>query len=215
MNADEQSSLEWQNGNYSVKLYSTITETCYTLALIDWRGSNLNELDTWAIETAIDIGDRNDEEYVVNIAKQGLVINEELGGMFQVGIPDIEAVRGTRLFQSATTEYQKPTPTFVNNMQAESDMEARLGSYVYESMEEVADEMGLDVGMFGFMGIALIYIMMAARGLPIGHTGVAILLSTGFLFLGLYTGTFQWVWFALIGLIASALFIWHTFLRQT
>lgn len=214
LSADERADLEW-GGNITVRLYSTIAENCYVLENEDWRGINLNELDAWVIQVAHSMEIQDGVTYTVGIAESGIVLNGVGGPIFRSGIPQLMDVRGTRLFQEAISEYTRPTPSFSNEMQAESDMEARLGHYTYDAIESVANSFGIEVYILGFVGIALMYLIIAARGVPLGHTGAGMIISLSLLYIGLYTGTFLWLWFSLIAIISAGLFIWHTWLRQT
>jgi len=217
LSAEEQEDIEW-GGNYTIRLYSNLTGTCDVagnLTAADWRGVNLNELDSWCLQVAHSIEDIYGVDLTIGIAGSGEVLNTVGGPIFRTGIPQLMDIRNIKLFQESVESYDRPASDFENKMQEETDMEARLGAYTYGAIEEAADAMGIEIYILGFIGIALIYFILASRGVPMGHTGAGMILSISSLYIGLYTGTFLWIWFSLIAIISAGLFIWHTWLRQT
>lgn len=214
LSASQVETLDW-GGNYSVRLYSETLSVCYELAPddTDWRGQNMRELDSWCIWVAKSMGTADGRTYTAEIVDRGDLINAAAGPYFSNGIPRIACIRQAHLFQEYECAYELADYDFVNEMQAETDMEERLGPYVYGVMETASTAFSIPTFVIGFIVIAVMYFMMAAV-VPPGHAVAGMIISVPLLFIGLYTGTFLWLWYALIALVAIALFIWHFVLTR-
>ena len=217
LSAAEVEDEEWQ-GNYSIRLTSSTASVCHVITTNEWRGTNMAELDSWCITTAETMAIVDSTVYTEETAGRGKVLNIDCGPLFEIGIPGLMEQRGDSLFQESVHDFTRPTPygtgEFAMAMEDETDMEIRLGPYIYPKIEAVADAINMETYMVGFGMLALAYLMLGIRGVPAGHAVAGFLLCSPILFVGLYTGTFSWMWFCLIGMIIAGLAAYHLLWRQ-
>jgi len=220
ISAKEAAGLEW-GGNYSVRLNSAISNTCSAIGTDDWRGQNMKELDLWCLQTAEDMENQDGLVYLAEDIKYGTVIREGedsagnpmAGAYFKRGIYGLEAQRGNNLFASALDKHERET-SFTDAMTADTDLEDRTGSYVKGVIDDAADVVNLSPYMIGFVIFVYAYFSVSRR-VPVGHIATGLLLSLPLIFIAMYIGSFQWLWFMLVGIVAVWLFGWYVVLGRT
>ena len=205
VSADDADSLQWQ-GNYSIRMNATFApypNDSYTLLGTDWIGSNLNLLDDWCLLLAHDI-----EDYYGTSPSEGEccttssiesghdVLNDEGGAIFMVGIPYLDQARRD-LFAYTIREGSPEEGNYSWGYVDTLDWEATVGpeianasanvSYYWFSIERPTGGR-IFIGVMFFM----LFCIMAAVGVPIGHHTAGMVIGLPILLAGCWLNVLPW-----------------------
>jgi len=198
-------SLEWQ-GNYSIRLNGTFVpypNASYTLQGEDWIGSNLVLLDDWCLLLAYEI-----QEFYGTDPAQGecclaasihagkSVLNNEGGAIFMQGIPYLDQVR-RGIFAYTIQEGGEGETNYSWAYVESLDWQAAIGpeianastefSYYWFSIERPT---GGRI-MLGSL-LFVIFCIMAAVGVPIGHHTAGMVMGLPILIAGCWLNILPW-----------------------
>lgn len=181
INADDVESLEYE-GSYRVRMYGIFTGNPYTeyeLQPSDWLGDDLNNLDSWIITSAGEIGDYYNTDFTTYIAERGEVLNAEGGVLIANGIAGLSAVR-PGLFQIYTLDslIDEDDTYTQEGRHSFSQWQARIGESGTVAMTRLADMIGVEDGGAVLAGIFIILsFCICGFGFTPGHTVAANVLS--------------------------------------
>jgi len=190
------STLEWGK-NYTVKMNGTANETSYTLVPVNWRGSELAILDDWCLALATSMGTYDDNTtYTTMTTEKGLVLNEEGGVIFIIGVPYLDSVR-PGLFQIVTSDipHEEDTPTwaFWGTLPAWHEAVGPELAGIFNSSGTLISVDGRTIGM---LLIFILWGAIATTSFASGHGTAGMALSLPILALGAY---YQFIPFAVMG----------------
>jgi hypothetical protein len=196
-------------GAYKVRIQGLFTGSPYvdySLVGADWVGTDLTQLDSWALTSAKTIQTYDTAQtgiaktYTTNIATRGTVLTASGGDILSQGIPGLSTVR-PQIFQIYTvgTAYVPQTGTATMANTVRSGTAAAIGPDAVAAFGDFGtDVMG---GLAYNQVIALIAVILAfglaAATFPFGHTTAANVLCIGVVFAFGYFG-FDWVWIGMI-----------------
>lgn len=178
LSAASVTALEWAHG-YTVRMIgidSPYPYADYMLQSSDWKGSDLEVLDSWCIALANDMSVYYDTDFTVNTAEKGTVLNEEGGVIFTTGITGLMTERPD-LFQVAVSgiPYEDPEWTGVYSEGFEP-WYVQLGPDIAALTNSTADLIGTDGDDLLLMLLILAYVitavLMVANGMNFGAFAV-------------------------------------------
>jgi hypothetical protein len=202
--------LEW-GGNYSIKIiasWGALPSASRTLVPTDWVGSNLVNLDSWAISRAKTIQTFDALTYVDTVAIYGEVLNVEGGYIFDTGIPYLSSYRPNLFLltiEEATISYVtvNDSSTYASDLYT-SPLSDVLGVPVATALDNAGDWFGISdrlmgavLTLIGFLVIASIGsvsigTMVILGGVMIGVFPMAIIYVLGFILVVVFVRGFFW-----------------------
>lgn len=203
LNAETVESMEWGVA-YTIRLYGNYGDnpsTSYDLTSADWVGTSLRQLDTWCLNLARAIEEREGEELLTE-AEDGDVLNTVGGAIFAKGIPWLPETRPD-IFQYAisTLEYSENTWTHA--------YEESLGtweSWMGATVTDLANKAGAIVGLSGEWALGgfffLLYILIASIGMFAGRVTEGLVLAAPLILLAM-----NWLLIPM-ALVATFLMLW-------
>ncbi|GAG79223.1 unnamed protein product, partial [marine sediment metagenome] len=198
LSADMAATLEWGT-NYTISMYgqdASHNTTNYTLTTADWRGSNLEILDDWCLALATSMGSYDNTTYVTTTTEKGLVLNEEGGVIFIVGIPYLDQVR-PGIFQVVVSgiphEEKEATWAFWSTLPS---WDEAVGSELAGIFNSTGDLINVDGKTIGMLGIFIMWAAVATTAFAVGHGTAGMALSLPILALGTY---YDFIPFAVMG----------------
>lgn len=200
--------------NISVSTSETITDT-------DWRGNNLEELDSWCIGVATSMqnfdGTILTDPYTQSDPAYGIIITNTAGGYFVKGIPNIATVR-PNLF--TTSKYNEVAPGLTSTISYKSGnttLAAGVGNTIATDMTTVGTVFDLtnqEIMVFMIFGVMIgssIYTVSETRGF--GSIG-AIALTLPLFGSAMYLNITEIQMLAIFGVIAAFIFVWKFVLSR-
>lgn len=203
LNAETVESMEWGVA-YTIRLYGNYGDnpsTSYDLTSADWVGTSLRQLDTWCLNLARAIEEREGDELLTE-AEDGDVLNTTGGAIFAKGIPWLPETRPD-IFQYAisTLEYSENTWTHA--------YEESLGtweSWMGATVTDLANKAGAIVGLSGEWALGLfffaLYILIASIGMFAGRVTEGLVLAAPLILLAM-----NWLLIPM-ALVATFLMLW-------
>jgi len=212
--------LEW-GSTYQIRmigLFDPYPSTTYTLIPADWKGTNLNQLDSWVITTAKSIAAYYSEIHQANIqltVVEGLTekLNEDGGAIFARGIPRLNKIRPHLfLFPDADIPYDEKE--FTRDYERSFDYTAILGDDILEDAVSV----GVMFGISGLETLRLAFfgswmLIVVGAGAFIGAAAMAI--SIPFLLIGVWVGIIPQTPIAVVAAILMLLVVFIIWWRST
>ncbi len=196
---------------YIVRMIGTFTGTpsvTYTLDTADWRGSNLANLDKWAIQTAKNMNTYYENvttnPYTVRVTGGGEILTAEGGSFFTDGIYGLQYIRPT-LFQTVTSSPEITIDTPSNVYDEATTWQTQVGTKIADDADTFGDIIGVDaqdfLAMFfyGMLALAMIFVFFNTQG---AETPIVLVLCIPIL----YYGTVLRVIPLQVTLVVSAIF---------
>lgn len=172
------SSMEWGKNTYSIRLYGnygTYPYDSYTLSPADWIGASWSQLDTWVINLASTIEERDGETYLTE-SENGDVLNTAGGSIFSAGIPWLPETRPD-IFQYTLSTLQY-THTDWGTEDPEQDWQSWMGPVITDLANSAGAIFHISgkwaLGLFLF----LIYVVIGSAGLFVGKTTDGLILAS-------------------------------------
>lgn len=194
LSAGSVTALEW-NHAYTIRMIgidSPYPYTDYTLASGDWKGSDLEVLDSWCIALANDMGMYYDTTFTVNTAEKGTVLNEEGGVIFTTGITGLMAER-PELFQVAVSGIPYEDPEWTSAYSGWFDpWYVQLGPDIAALTNSTADLIGTDGESLLQMLLVLAYVITAVLMVAGGMNFGAFAVLSPFLIFGYMIRVLPW-----------------------
>ena len=194
-------------------LYEVPT-TNYTLASDDWKGSDLSQLQTWAINLAKDMEEYYDIELVV-VSGKSEMLNEQAGVFFLTGmpslvqlVPNIFAVGAVDIDDYSTDPYDWDT---------ETTWDAEVGDTVAGAVGYTANILGIDepqhlAGILLMIGYFILAGVVVAKG---GDMSIAAFLAIPVILAGTQLRIFPFAFIAAISGIAILLLVYRFWWSRT
>jgi hypothetical protein len=208
MSATTVSALTY-GGDYRVRLYGKFTGNPYieyALQSTDWLGDDLTNLDSWVITSASVIGAYYGEALTTYIAERGEVLNAQGGAIFSTGINGLGNIR-PEIFQIYTRPIQYDPQTSTQTFRiAISNWQVNWGPDGVVMLTRIGNLFGVDGNIIATWFTIIAVIALAAIGFSPGHTTAANILSIPIFFGAIFLG-FDWIYIAVIGIVASFLFV--------
>lgn len=219
LNADQASSLE-EGSQYYLQLianYGSQAYDSYQLQTADWRGTNLDFLESWCIRVANSMetyDGKADGTYTTFIVDKGEVLTEQAGSWFDTAIPLLSRVVPD-IFQVTTSPIPYPTTTPNNAMADAQDWETAMGTDFKTSMEQIANLLGIEskqsaaivgIGVFGAVAVACAML---------GSLQFGIVLGLPVLMIGGWAGFISLPAIAILGVAYAVLFAWAFWWKPT
>ena len=203
LSADTAATLEW-GADYVIKMNGTANETWYNLTTGDWRGSNLAILDDWCLALATSMGTYDNTNYTAMTTEKGLVLNEEGGVIFVVGIPVLNVVR-PNLFQVVVSDipHEEKTATWAFWSTLPTWDEA-VGPELASILNSTGELVSVDGQTVGMLLIFVFWAAIATTAFAVGHGTAGMALSLPILALGTY---FQFIPFAVMGVAIAVVVV--------
>lgn len=186
LNAVTTSTMEWQN-DYTIRLYGNYganPTTSYSFSAVDWIGSSLGQLDTWCINLARTIEEREGKEYLTE-AEDGDVLNTAGGAMFTKGIPWLPETRPD-IFQYSLSTLEYTESDWTN---AYEESLGTWESWMGDTVTDLANKAGALVGLSGEWALGLfffgVYIIIASIGMFAGRITEGLILAAPMILLAM------------------------------
>jgi len=203
LSATTVSSLEW-GANYTIKINGTANETHYNLTAADWRGSNLVILDDWCLALATSMQTYDNATYITMTTEKGLVLNEEGGVLFVVGIPVLNQVR-PNLFQIVVSDIPHEEVTETWAFWATLDpWYTAVGPELAGIINSSGALISVDGQTAGMLFIFILWAAIATTAFAVGHGTAGMALSLPILALGTY---YQFIPFAVMGVALAVVVV--------
>lgn len=200
LSADAVSSLEWGKA-YTIRLYGNYGSNpydTYTLTSSDWIGAAWSQLDTWCINLAHTMEDRDGEDYLTE-SEGGDVLNTTGGAIFTIGIPYLPEKR-PGIFQ-----YTLSTLTYTETDWGTETPVGDWSSWMGPEITAVANSAGTMLHISGRWAIGLffffLYVIIGGATLFVGKTTEGLILASPLILL-----TMDWMIIPL-ALIAIAIML--------
>jgi len=146
LNADAASGIT-VGGTYRVYLVGTMDEaptSYYTLTADDWRGTNLNLLDSWVITTAHELADFYETD-MTTTSGTSEILNEQGGAIFSLGIGNLEVIRPNLFSISTYTPgWEEATPD--DTYEESTTWQEVVGPQVTAFLDAAGEIVGLEDG---------------------------------------------------------------------
>ena len=203
LSAATAATLEW-GAAYVIKMNGTANETWYTLTTGDWRGSNLAILDDWCLALATSMGTYDNTTYTAMTTEKGLVLNEEGGVLFVVGIPVLNLIR-PNIFQVVVSDipHEEKTATWAFWSTLPTWDEA-VGPELASILNSTGELVSVDGQTVGMLLIFVFWAAIATTAFAVGHGTAGMALSLPILALGAY---FQFIPFAVMGVAIAVVVV--------
>ena len=174
----------------------TANETSYTLVAGDWRGSNLVMLDDWCLALATSMETYDNATYTTMTTEKGLVLDEEGGVLFDIGIPALSQVR-PNIFQVVVSDipHEEDTATWAF-WDTLPTWDAAVGPEIASMLNSTGDLINVDGATVGMLGFFILWAVIATTAFAVGHGTAGMALSLPILALGTY---YQFIPFAVMG----------------
>jgi len=211
-------SMEWGNTDYKIRLYGDVTDTPYTdysLVAADWRGADLEFLDSWIIQQANLIESDTGITLVTTVTDKGEVLNSIGRYIFTQGIYDIENVRGEYILEWAVHQTEYEESTYTDALQEGTDWEVKVGATVATMLTSGGLLLGItgqQVGMMIFVMAMLAIIAILAMK---GHLPIGIMLAFVPMLLGAWLGFISYIILGVIVLVlGGGIFVYKVWLTR-
>jgi hypothetical protein len=201
--------LTW-SGAYRIRLTNLRDGTVYMeypLQSSDWKGTDLELLDSWVISMAQQLQAYDNTTYLAAVSGRGTVLNSAGGVIFATGIPLLDTIR-PNLFQIVSVTTPPATNIYPQTMRTKFTPVLMLGTDAWATMTSIGNVVGVDGRTVGAAGLFLVLLVVAGWGFQPGHTVAATVLTAPVVVLGLLTGLIDWLVGALILAIALIVFCW-------
>lgn len=211
INANDASVLEWESGNYTVRIQATYGSNFYVdhdIASTEFVGSVLTFLDKWCISQAQWMGmqNKNDNMYYLRETTIGLLINEKGIQLFDLGIPMLGAIRGSYIYETYVDEaVLNPVGTPNPQLQNRFVWETQVGSSLADILDNFGSAFHLDGKVVGIVIFACMYVFVVGGSFPAGHGTAGSIAGFIIILMGMIAGAFDVVWVILAGVVALAL----------
>jgi len=206
LSAATAATLVW-GSSYTISMYGTDAShnvTNYTLVAADWRGSDLVVLDDWCLALATSMQTYDNTTYVTTTTEKGLVLNEEGGVLFVMGIPVLNQVR-PNIFQVVVADipHEEATATwaFWDTLDPWYTAVGPELAGIFNSTGELISVDGKTVGM---LLIFILWAAIATASFATGHGTAGMALSLPILALGTY---YQFIPFAVMGVAIAVVVV--------
>ena len=159
----------------------------YNVTATDWKGSNLNYLDSWCIGTAklMQITD-NVSNYITSTTDRPEILSDYVGAYFTTGIPGISVIR-PNLFNTNKVGGTYVIGTDANTWDNATAWQANIGSGITTDIATFAAPFGMQSRDFFGMGIWFVIILVVI---------MAISGSNGMKAMGTFVIMFPIIWVA-------------------
>ena len=204
------SSLEWGRA-YSVRLYGDFGAYPYmeyVLQPADWMGSDLTRLDAWVRSAAILIENYYGTTITSMVAGKGIVLNENGGVIFSLGISALSDIRPD-VFQIVTTIPGYTQGDYTGAMQHETAWATLLGPKIAGMMTTWGSVFSVSGSTIGALVAFAFYGIVAVFAFPVGHAVAAITIPFGILMVAWYTGLLPLAALGVLLAIAAFFMIWQ------
>lgn len=186
----------------------------YVLVDEDWKGGNLDLLDTWVISLAQEIEEVYDVTLVVASGSDNL-LNDEGAVVFLTGMPSLMGVRPGLFVSGEFTpgDYETDAGSFDDV----TTWDAEVGSTVADAVVDTADMVGVDepqnmAGILLMVGyLALVCIVVAAGG----DASIAAFLAIPVIAGGTQLRILPYAFIATIGAVAVILLVYRFWWSRT
>jgi len=195
--------MEWGVTDFKIRLYGITADsyTEYNIAAADWRGADLEFLDSWVIQQANIIGDDIGLNLTTTVTDKGEILNAFGRNMFVKGIPDLDKIR-LNLFAYALQQAEYEESTYTGAQQTATDWEARVGPTVATMLNSGGSLLGITGDQVGMM-IAVIMMLLLVGVLAMkGHLTIGIMLAFVPLLLATWLGFISYI---ILGVIVGSL----------
>jgi len=164
-----------------------VPEATYSLTTAEWLGSNLADIDPWAIALAENMQVAYSTSMVIHSA-EGTVLSTQGGVIFNMGIPGLAIIRPS-LFSSSITYVDDGFITNEDNLQPNLEPVSRLGPYVSGMVADWGDNtFGTDLkDTWGFTVMIIFAALVVGVGLVVGFIP-AIVACVPIILIGMWTG---------------------------
>lgn len=182
LSADQSAGLT-PGSTYRLYIYGVSAESpndYYQLTTADWRGSDLDYLDSWVVTTANYIADYYGVALTQFVSDKGEILNEEGGVIFEYGIPGLSAIRpDIFVVVMHTPVYEEEDWT--DALEESTNYETSVGDDIFDLTTDIGGWWGLtgrDLAAFGIIGVYLticVVLAIASHGnVGAGIAGVAL-----------------------------------------
>jgi hypothetical protein len=215
LSADSVTSLDY-GGDYSVIMYGLFGDNPYVQYDIedeDWIGSDLTQLQSWVLSSTAVISTYYNTDLTTYIAGRGECLNATGGSICEAGITGCSRVC-PNLFETYTQPGNYDPETWNQSYRISlSNWQANVGADTTAAMTRIGNLFGVGGDAVIIFIMVLAMILLAVLAFPAGHTTAALVLSCGFLFVGVGFGL-DIKWIAVLALVAAFLFVkqvwWNT-----
>ena len=182
------SSLEW-GANYTVRMWrqsAPYNNTTHIMETTEWKGADLNLLDDWCLMTASEMESYYTDEYLVDTAEKGTVLNEVGGAIFQRGIPYLSNIRPgifMVVIGEIPYEYGVASNAYWDTL---PEWNEAVGTDLSAVLTDAGLIMNLDGQQVGLAFFVLLYVAVATSVFVMGHGTAGMALALPILGLGTY-----------------------------
>jgi len=194
LSANTVAPLTW-GGSYTVRMVginSPYPSVDYALQSTDWRGTNLDLLDSWCISLAQAMATYYDTTFTVYTAEKGEVLNEEGGVIFSTGISGL-MVQRPDLFQVAVSGIPYEDPTWTSAYSgARDEWYVQLGPDISTFVNSTADLVDTTGSTLLMLLLLLVYVILAVIMVSHGMNFGAFAVLSPFLIYGYMIRVLPW-----------------------
>lgn len=215
LNAGQVTSLEWGYA-YRVRVYGDFGAYPYmeyALQPTDWMGEDLNRLDSWVKSMATLIENYYGTTITTYLANKGLVLNEDGGVIFDLGIPALSSVR-PGIFQIVSIAPGYEQEDFTGAYQTELVWQTLLGPYLTSLFTNWGIIWSVNGSIIGSFLAFLFYAVVAIFAFPVGSAIAAISIPLGIMLIAWYTGLLPLAALGVILALAAFWLIWQVWFRN-
>jgi hypothetical protein len=211
LNPDETSSLEWETGNFTLKIEATYGggfEISHDLVPANFVGDTLDFLDKWCISQAQWMGTTNkgDDLYYVRETPIGMLLNEKGIQQFDLGIPRLGAIRGEYIYETYFDEAElNPLATPNPALQNRFVWQTQLGVQFAGILDDLGAPFNLSGKLVGLIGMLMLYVFVVGGSFPAGHGTAGSVAGFIIVLIGMIAGVTEVVWVIIFAIIAFAL----------
>lgn len=218
LNSESVESLEWGNSTYTLRLNGTFTSNPNTSSNITWVGTDLNNLDSWCLLFAGEMGEYYGEALTTLVEGKGTVLTQAGGIVFSMGIPGLQYVRPNIFAVVSTAPIWEDEDFSYTYAESLDDWETAFGSDIADIFGNISTEY-LGGGISGKNIFALvvfgIFVVLAGAAFGTGHPYVGIILGLPTILVGVLTGLIPIVAvFAILSLMVIAI-VWSIWWSRT
>ena len=166
------SSLLTMGAQYYIRIYGQFAGNPYIetqLQSVDYKGTNLDHIDTWARGVAYDMFSYYNTAFIeYNAEKNDIVLNEEGGILFNNGVPSLEQVRPD-LFASIKEGADIATPTPTNTFDTTETYRDALGDNIADMLDGMGSWFNVTGQTLGLVAVWISWAILSLIILLISH----------------------------------------------
>lgn len=196
-------SMEWGATDYKIRLYGSFTGhpyTDYNILAADWRGADLEFLDSWVIQQAGTIGDDIGVTLTTTVTDKGEVLNSAGRAIFTLGIYALADER-TDIFEYVLHQTEYEENEYAGTLQATTDWRTKVGATVGTWLTSGGMLLGITGQEVGMMIIVMLMLLIIAILAKRGHLPMGIMLAFVPMLIGVWLGFISYIILGVVVLV--------------